>query len=590
MCRIIGHLAGGFSAGVLRAAARRQRSGGPDADYLISADGWALGANRLAIIDPVGGAQPYSLGDIHIVFNGEIYNHDELRRDLEAAGYEFADRCDGSVLPALYHRYGETFTDHLDGMYAIAVLDLRDEPTLLLTVDHAGMKPLFYHHQAGALAFASELPALLALPGVPARPRTEGLDAYLSTKAIFGADTMLVGIHVLTPGTTLVFHPGSDLRITQRPLPPPLPDEWPTLGDAASAVRDLLRQEVQRLSRADVPVAAVLSGGLDSSLVSALLAESVPDLHTFNIRYRGDWPFDEHRYAVAAGRHIGSTYHQVVADPADFPELIERVVAHLGQPNADPITVSTFALFHEIRAQGFKVALTGDGADEVFLGYRRMVNALSHDGDWPAQYRSELAAVPPGLRDKLYTPDYRDHLRRSAPAGILLDAGVSRVEAITGLEVGERLPAYHLRRVDHLSMAHGVEARLPFCQAAVQRLALSLPERLRLAGGEGKRVLRAAALDLVPDAVRNRPKQPFTLPITAMLQPGSALLSYVTDVLNPAALRRAGQLRPDAVRQVINRQTDRPNDIDAAAIWALVVYQTWWDGVTAGVSNRVATA
>ncbi|WP_433788714.1 asparagine synthase (glutamine-hydrolyzing) [Actinoplanes sp. CA-252034] len=587
MCRIIGQLGTTLSTEVLQAAANRQRAGGPDGQYLISAPGWALGANRLAVTDLLGGRQPYSLGGVHVVFNGEIYNHRELRARLDGLGYRFPDVCDGSILPALYVEYGERFTDHLDGMYAIAVVDLRAEPTLLLTVDHAGMKPLYHHCHEGVLTFASEPAALLALPGVRPDPRPDGLERYLATKTVFGARTMYAHIDVLEPGTTLTFRAGGVPTIRQRQQDPTPAGGPTTLAEAGWAVQEELRRQVRALSVADVPIAAVLSGGLDSSLVSALLRESVPELHTFTVAYAGDWPFDERRYATAAAEHIGSVHHTVTVDPADLPGLIQQSVTRMGQPNADPITVSTLALFQAVRESGFPVALTGDGADEVFLGYRRMSEAWSTDGDWRGPYRDALAAITTAGRDALYTGDFLEGVR--ATRGDVLPTG-SRVAAVTGLEVGRRLPAYHLRRVDHLAMAHGVEARLPFCQRALQQTALALPEELRIAGTDVKRALRAAATELVPDIVLNRPKQPFTLPVTSMLSPGSALLSYSFDVLSPSALRRGGQLRPEAVQRLLRRQIVRPNDADAAAIWALVVYQTWVDDVMPALTRQEVSA
>src|SRR5262245_54849331 len=263
-------------------------------------------------MDPAGGRQPYTLldGAITVVFNGELYNHDELRRGLTARGYTFADRCDGSVLPALYHLYGDRFVEHLDGMFAIAVVDRRAEPRLVLATDHIGMKPLYYSRRGGSLYFASEIPALLAFDAVSATPWTPGLDAYLATKTPFGERTMFADIHVLPPASTAVCD-GSGFRITRRA------HRESTVDD----LRALLRREVSRLLVADVPVATITSGGLDSSLVTAFAAQDRP-IHTFNIAYRGNWPSDERHFARAVAEHTGARYHQVEVDPARFPDLL----------------------------------------------------------------------------------------------------------------------------------------------------------------------------------------------------------------------------------------------------------------------------
>ncbi|ASU81336.1 asparagine synthetase B [Actinopolyspora erythraea] len=589
MCRIYGHFGGHVPDDRLRAVARLQRHGGPDAQTHHSSETWALGNNRLAIVDLDHGEQPYSLGDaIHVVFNGEIYNHRELRERLRGFGYSFDDDCDGSILPALYHRYGTDFPEHLDGMFAVALVDLRSEPKLVLATDEAGMKPLYYHEDAsaGTLSFSSELPALLSMPGIDRSVWTEGLDSYLSTKTPFGERTMFAELRVLPRAATAEFTERSGLRVHRR-TPAPGDVETGDLHQAGERLRELLSREVGRLRLGDVPVSAITSGGLDSSLVTALLAPGVPDLHSFNIAYKGDWPFDEREYARAVAEYAGTNYHQVESDPADFPELLDQVVWHLGQPNADPITISTYVLFRAVHEAGFKVAVTGDAADEIFGGYGRMRQALRDGADWADRYVESLAAVPRGLRERLYSAEYRDHLRQQGTVSDrikrdLLADGRSRLDAITELEVDERLPAYHLRRVDHLSMASSVEVRLPFCQPEVTRLARGLPQDLRIRGDEGKRVLYAAANGQLPDSVLNRSKQPFTLPITTMLTEGNELLEFARQTLSPGEIAGDGRLDPRAVTELIDRQAAQPSDETALAVWSLMIHQVWAERMGVG--------
>ncbi|HEX8159617.1 MAG TPA: asparagine synthase (glutamine-hydrolyzing) [Solirubrobacteraceae bacterium] len=592
MCRIFGHYDVVVPPHELRTVSALQHHGGPDARSVVRGPCWALGNNRLAVMDLEGGCQPYDLdGIVKVVFNGEIYNHAELREELIAKGYRFGDRCDGSVLPALYAEYGTAFVERLDGMYAIAVMDLRDEPRLVLVTDELGMKPLYYQWDAvsGQLHFASEIPALLAFPSVDRTAWLHGLDTYLATKTPFGEQTMFEHIRALPPAATAVLTRGGGLRITtrrRRPQPAVVPADAGA-DDVATAglqLRALLRDEVSRLLQADVPVAAITSGGLDSSLVSALAAEIMPDLHTFNIAYRGCWPHDEREFARVAAQRAGTRHHQVEVDPALFPELLPEVVWHMGQPNADPITVSTYALFGAVRAAGFKVALTGDGADELFGGYERLRAAMSvpADGDWVTSYVDALAGIPRALRHELYTSEYRQYLTaQETAADRLCDALTHsrrpRLETMTELEVADRLPAYHLRRVDHLSMAHGVEVRLTFCQPRVARFAQALSPHLRIRGQEVKRVLYRAAEGLLPTSVLSRPKQPFTLPIAAMLQPGQALFDYTQEVLAAANLRRHAMLEPAAVRRLLAKQALRPCDRTALAIWSLLIFELWLD-------------
>ncbi|MFI5620270.1 asparagine synthase (glutamine-hydrolyzing) [Streptomyces sp. NPDC051567] len=588
MCRIFGSLSAGAARpgpAELSAVSARQRHGGPDEHAVLSGPGWSLGCDRLAVTDPCGGRQPYRLPHlpgITAVLNGEIYNHRALRSELAARGHRFPDLCDGTLLPALYAEYGPAFAERLDGMFAVAVLDLRAGPRLVLAVDPMGMKPLHHHQGAdGSFRFASEIPALLAFEGVRIAPRTDSLDTVLATRTPFSTRTALEGISVLPPGATAVITPGTGPAVRRRPPRPAAPAE----GDHDT--QDVLRREVRRLARADVPVCALTSGGLDSGLVTALAAEyaretGAPAPHTFHLTYRGKWPHSEHLHARAVARHARTVHHEVALEPGELGSLLTRATRHLGQPNADPIALSTYALFRAVREAGFTVALTGDGADELFGGYARIGEALraAPGTDWAAAYADALSAAPRMLRAHLYTPAYRAHIAEQGSAADrvrreLRSARTDRLTTITAFETRWRLPAYHLRRVDHLSMASAVEARMPFCQPAVVAHARALPPAAR----HGKRALYGAARELLPASVVNRPKQPFTLPVTAMLTPGSPLLDTVRELLSPQRLARGGQVRPDRVARLLARQLERPSDQDALALWALAVHELWTEVV-----------
>ncbi|WP_042414190.1 asparagine synthase (glutamine-hydrolyzing) [Streptacidiphilus anmyonensis] len=585
MCRIHGHFDADLSPHDMRAAGALQRHGGPDEARLAHGAGWALGSNRLAITDPAGGRQPYEGDDgrVKAVFNGEIYNHVELRAQLRARGHRFADRCDGAVLPALYQEHGRAFAERLDGMFAVALIDLRSEPTLVLATDDAGMKPIYYRWDGRRLHFASELPALLAMGRERPTLWEPGLDSYLATKTPFGEHTLVEGVQVLPPGTTAVCSRSRGLRLYRRPAP-----ERPAVtgGEPGEQVREVLAEEVRRLTVADARVCAITSGGLDSSLVTALMADGAPSpgVHSFNIAYRGEWPHDERHFAREVAQRAGTVHHQVELDVARFPELLPAVAWHLGQPNADPITLSTYGLFEAVHQAGFKVALTGDAADEVFAGYGRIHAAVTTHGTWLPEYVDALAAIPAEARPRLYSVDYRAFVADRGSASDAITerlrqeaAHRSRLDVLTDFETQVRLPAYHLRRVDHLSMAHAVEVRLPFCQRSVRELARALPQHHRLSpeGGRGKVALYAAAHGLLPRSVLERPKQPFTLPITAMLAPGTPLWAYTREVLSPARLRTGGQLDPTAVERLLRAQQTRPADCLALATWSLLMFELW---------------
>ncbi|WP_328488310.1 asparagine synthase (glutamine-hydrolyzing) [Streptomyces zaomyceticus] len=594
MCRIFGSFAAGAATGAdrpdpaqLAAVSARQRHGGPDEHHVLSGPGWSLGCDRLAVTDPCGGQQPYRLPHlpgILAVLNGELYNHAELRRTLTARGHRFPDRCDGTLLPALYAEHGPAFAEHLDGMFAVAILDLRPGRTrLVLAVDDMGMKPIHLHHDpfGGSTRFASEIPALLAFEGVRISPREDSLDTVLATRTSFATHTALDGVSVLPPGATALVRPGTAPLVRRRG-----PHRTTPVGDT----QDVLRHEVRRLARAEVPVCAITSGGLDSGLVTALAAEharetDAPPLHTFHLTYRGRWPESEAAYARSVARRTRTVHHEIGVDPDELSSLLTRTVRHLGQPNADPIALSTYALFRAVRENGFTVALTGDGADELFGGYDRMRAALAAPAgtDWAGTYADALSAAPRLLREHLYTADYRAHIADQGSAADRIEqelrsaeaVGEDRLTAMTAFETRWRLPAYHLRRVDHLSMAWAVEARMPFCQPSVVTHARALPTAART----GKRALYEAGAELLPAAVLRRPKQPFTLPLSAMLAPGGPLLETVRELLSPARLVLGGKVRADRVGKLLTRHLERPSHHDAQALWALAVHELWTEVV-----------
>ncbi len=599
MCRIYGQLGRGtVGEQRLRDAANLQIHGGPDAQTRMIGSNFCLGNNRLAIVDLDGGYQPYELGDIKAVFNGELYNHVELRRWLEGLGYSFRDRCDGSIIPALYAEHGTDFVRYLDGMFAIAVLDLRDPPTLVLATDHLGIKPLYYYFDESEkqLYFSSEIPALLELARLDRELWLPGVDAYLSTKATFGERTMFEKVRVLPPASLLVLRLGESPRVSRwEPLigvPPPSA----ILAEAGVEVAQLLGDEVRRLLIADVPVATINSGGLDSSFLTALASEAVEGIHSFNISYVGNWPGDERVYAREVAQRCRTYHHQVEVDPKDIGELLPDVVWHLGQPNADPITLSTYALFRAVHEAGFKVALSGDGADEFFGGYDRLLEAVATQGDYVPGYVDSLAAVGKDMREELYTSEYRAYLVEIDSAADATkrqfyeaEARRNRLELMLEFEQRHRLPAYHLRRVDSMSMAHSVEVRVPYCQPRISSFANQLEGHLKISNGQVKRTLYAAAASKarrLPRSVLCRRKQPFTLPIASMMQAGEPLYSCVSEVLDGCGTD--GVLERGAVLALVRRQAESPNPANALALWALAIFELWRDEFGVGVGKQPA--
>ncbi|WP_459547508.1 asparagine synthase (glutamine-hydrolyzing) [Nocardia sp. X0981] len=574
MCRIFGCFGKHATPAELMAASGRQITGGPDTQRFVSGAEWSLGINRLAIVNPAGGGQPFRLGRITAVYNGEIYNHHDLRRDLAKRGHTVPDRCDGAVLPALYAEYGVDFLDRLDGMYSIAVVDERTRPQLILATDHAGMKPLYWSWSADdrVVYFASEPRGLFSFSDVPVVFDDEGLDRFLALKYRPGPATMFRGVSALQPGQTLVVRDG---EISTRHREP---------GPVRTGRQDLdsvLTDAVDDLLAADVPVCAVTSGGLDSSLITSLAAERASELHTFNIGYVGDWQGDERGYAAEVADLVGTQHHQVLLDPADIPRLTHEMALATGQPNGAPIAVSTYKLFEQISAAGFRVALTGDGADEIFGGYwhAREAVAAGRTQWWPT-YAESLISIPHRFRMSLYSSDYRastagprsveSWLTRARP-----DTGEEIFDGLTEFELATKFPYYHLMRVDHLSMAHSVEVRLPFCQRAVIDFARELPMSAKLGPDRGKLPLYDIARSRLPRAVLDRQKQPFTLPIAEMLWHVPALFEFVAAVVTDPATKQQGFLDPTACARLLTEFRARPTRTGAQALWSLTVHQVW---------------
>ncbi|MFF6995117.1 asparagine synthase (glutamine-hydrolyzing) [Streptomyces sp. NPDC008313] len=591
MCRVYGCF-GGEPVGpdVLGAVSGAMREGGPDEQTARAGDGWALGTNRLAIQGIAHGHQPFERRGLACVFNGEVYNHRQLRAELASQGHSFEGDCDGDVLLPLYELYGDAFVSRLEGMFAIAVVDRRAEPVLKLFTDHAGMKSLYYYLSADGrrLCFASELRALGRFPDFPDEIDPLAVDRYLGGRAVWGPGTVHTRVRTLEPGSALTFAGGrlSLTRTRPEPAEPDWPAGGPTVASAARTLDELLRLELDRMLDADVPVCVITSGGLDSSYTTALAAHLRPDVASFNIAYKGDWPADERHYAEEAARHCGTRHHQVLLDPDGFPALVERFVRHLDQPNNAPHSLSTYALFEAVHDAGFKVALTGDGADELFAGYARYHKA-DRDGSrtWHRAYQGTMAAAQTATLERLYTPDYLAHVRAagglfSDRSGDELDRRVragraGKLETLLRYDQYERFPYYILRRVDHLSMAHSVEARIPFLQPSVVRLAHALPAGVKVVGDTVKAPVAEAARRWVPASVVNRPKQPFTLPIAAMIRPGEALYDMIGDLLLRPGARSRDYVRQDTVRDLFRLQTESPGAHAAEPLWSLLMLETW---------------
>ena len=338
MCRILGYFGNNkINEEVIRNAIAKQIHGGPDHQSFHTENGWALANNRLAIQGLDGGVQPFNLGKIHAVYNGEIYNHRDLKKKLTQKGYTINDQCDGSVILPLYELYGDDFVEYLDGMFAIAIVDERAEPKIMLATDSCAMKSIYYHfnEQDNTLFFASELAALFAFPIVK-KIRSSAINEYLIGRSIWHNNTFFEGVYVLAPRTILTKTKNSRRisRIYQSKLS--ICSSRKGFNEAGKEFSNLLEHEVQQMLQADVPACLITSGGLDSSFITALAAKNKTGLECFNIAYEGSWPSDERHFAKEVADHCGVRYNQVLIQEFEFPDLLDKTIQHLGQPNSAP--------------------------------------------------------------------------------------------------------------------------------------------------------------------------------------------------------------------------------------------------------------
>jgi asparagine synthase (glutamine-hydrolysing) len=599
MCRIFGYISDGVDRldHKISGVSDAQVHGGPDSQRIFATPEYGIGCNRLAITDPNGGLQPYNgLPGIYAVLNGEIYNHNDLRRELEADGYHFKDRCDGSILPALYEKYGASFPEYLDGMFTIAMLDIRQgKPKIVLASDTSGIKPVYFTHKSGSdsFAFATEIPALLGFGIATGSIWQPGVDHFLTTRSVTGLRTLLNDVYSLPPGSILQKSPGEEPLIStyasRITYDGPIPQN---LDEASEIFRELLAREVRNLSIADAKICSIASGGLDSSLVTSLLCRaSGNQVSSFHVAVDGKWPFDERVYARELADAYGLDYHETLVRPKEIPELFKKMAYHLGQPNCAPHALSTYRLFEAVSQHGFRVALTGEGSDELFCGHERMGLAIHDRGsNWASNYLDRMSPCTELTRWSLYSSEYANKLKNQGEvakdemAKILYASDDNRSSAIRNFEQRFSLPYYILHRVEPLAMASGVEVRVPFCQPRIMDFSWKIDPALFFANGDrGKAVAYGAAEGLVPRSILDRPKQPFTLPIIKLMQKGSPFMDFIKDSLCSRRMREDGIFDPKGLSRLVERQETSPSKESSFTLWALANYAVWADMIAESV-------
>ena len=584
MCGIAGELRFDGNTPDLAALARmnaQQQARGPDSGGVFAQGAQAWGHRRLKIMDLSESAQQPMVDPelgLGIVFNGAVYNHPELRRELEAKGYRFYSHGDTEVLLKAYHAWGEDFVSRLNGMFAFAIWE-RDSGRVLLGRDRLGIKPLYYAPIAGGLRFASALPALLAAGGVDTSIDPAALNHYLSFHAVVPAPhTLLAGVRKLAPGTLMRIEPDgrrSERSFWAQDYARDAADEARSFEDWTEILLDGLRAAVRRRLVADVPVGALLSGGVDSSLIVGLMAEAgVKELRTYNVGFAdvGGEKGNEFEYADIVAREFGTVHERIFVPEQELLTRLPEAVAAMNEPMVSHDCIG-FYLLSEAVSRHSKVVQSGQGADEVFGGYH-WYPKLAGSADPVADY---LAA----FRDR----DYDEYLATVNPRWHGVDASAAfvaasfnapgaddPVEKALRLDTTVMLVDDPVKRVDNMTMAFGLEARVPFLDHALVELAARIPARHKLAHG-GKGVLKEAARKLIPDAVIDRPKGYFPVPALKYLQ--GPVLERVRDALSSQAARERGLFRKDYVDTLLADPSAHITPLRGSKLWQLGLLE-WW--------------
>ena len=578
---------------------------GPDSDGTFADGSAGLAARRLAIIDLATGDQPIANenGRVTVVQNGEIYNYRELRHELERVGHRFSTSGDTEVLVHLYEEHGERFAERLRGMFAVALWD-SERNRLVLARDRFGIKPLYYREAGDELAFASELRAL---------PRGEidldALEAFLSFNSVPGPLTIFRDVQKLQPGHVLTWENGRS-ELIQYARPAPVRASEVRGEEEAELVEELrarLRDSVRAHLVSDVPVGVLLSGGIDSSMLAALAAEEASEpLRTFSIGFE-ERSFDELADARLVAERYGTQHRELVLRP-DAALLLPALAEAFDEPFADSSALPTY-LVSQLAAEDVKVALSGEGGDELFGGYytyaadllaqrtgwtapllRPLVERLPSSSarasfDYRAKRFVRAAHLPPLERHhgwkEIFSPDARAELtgRQSGfdPVELLRarfaeTEGAELLARLQDVDLGTYLVDDLLVKTDRASMAHSLEARVPFLDSVITNFALALPSRHKVRGLRKKVLLRKAAAPLVPPELLRRRKRGFSIPAAAWLR--GELEPFARDTLSADRLRSQGFFRPEAVTRLIDDHVAGREDL-SRQLWGLLSFMLW---------------
>jgi asparagine synthase (glutamine-hydrolysing) len=593
----------------LRAMCGAMSHRGPDDEGIYLAGGVGLGMRRLSIIDLDGGQQPVANEDrtVWVVFNGEIYNYRELRRDLERRGHVFRTASDTETIVHLYEDLGAGCVDRLRGMFALAVWDTRARQ-LLLARDRLGIKPLYYAEREGELVFASELKSILQLGHVERELNWDAVRHLFTFLVTPPAQSIVEGVKKLEPARRAIGRPGRPLRVERYWDVEFEPNESATEAELTDELRGRLDEAVALHQVSDVPVGAFLSGGIDSSAVVATMSRlNASPVKTFSIGFR-ETDFTELEHARRVAQQLGTDHHELLLEP-DVVPLVEDFAWYLDEPFGDTSAIATY-MVAKLAAEHVKVVLTGDGGDEIFAGYDKYVvedreRALDR---LPVSLRRAAGAVGAVMRDgmrgrrflrhlafdgprryldaqSLFHPDeiealfHRDASARMAdydpwaePMAHL--AGRNGDDWMSAVQYGDLqayLPLDVLTKVDRMTMAHSIEARPPLLDHQLVEFAATIPARLRYRDGTTKYLFKQAMRGVLPDGIIDRRKQGFAVPLAQWLR--GPLLGYARDMLLSETSRQRGVLDPGAVERLL-RLHQGGRDLDLQ-LWTMLSFELW---------------
>ncbi len=596
---------------------------GPDDEGGIQLDGVTLGSRRLSIIDIAGGHQPIHNEDstVWVIQNGEIYNHLELRKLLVSAGHKFTTQSDTEVLAHGYEEWGESMVERLNGMFAFAVLDRRRR-RVLLARDRMGIKPLHYAVDGKRLVFASELKCLLCDPVLRRDIDPVALDEYLALEFVPSPRSIVRGISKLPPAHTLEWWLGSGIHRLHRYWSPTLEEEngsrGRSLDEECDELRTVLRESVRKELISDVPLGVFLSGGIDSSAVTAMMSQLGTEVKSFSVGF-AERSFDESRYARQVAQHLGTDHHELTLEPSMLLNLIPKLPTLLDEPLGDASIIPTYLLSAFTRRH-VKVALGGDGGDELFAGYptvqahrlagyynraprllrkgliepvvgRLPVSRANLSFDFRAKRFVSGAAHPVHERHRRwmgsFTAEERTALLSSDVRDRLAAGGHVKLSELDGAELRDPINQVLLMdmrlylendilvKLDRASMMASLEGRVPLLNNDFVEYATRLPLTMKLRGLRSKFLLKRALRGLLPDSILNRPKKGFGIPVADWFR--GPLKEQMLSVLSPERIARKGFFDGAAVAALVGDHLAGRRD-NRKQLWTLFVFELWHDG------------